>query len=108
MKKWNHYICQECGRTTVARHDNEGVTPFLIGCRAGMIKTDKVWAPGCDGTAQSVFFEYPQNDDQVADVIFFRPPAEEAIAFINQQPPMERIWLLEHYQKGGSLMREGP
>lgn len=68
MRKWNHYQCPLCRAVTVARHDAEGVTPFMIRCRA---------TPGCSVMAESTFFAGPQNDDQVAHVIFFRPATRD-------------------------------
>lgn len=97
MKKWNHYHCPVCKKITIARHDQEGVTPFMIRCRA----TDS-----CIGFATSCFFSCSQNNNQTPHVVFFRPSLEKALDFINQQPKEERAWLLDHYQKGGSLMKE--
>jgi hypothetical protein len=97
MKKWNHYKCPECEGITVARHDNEGVTPFMLRCRVNA---------GCDGMARSCFFECSQEDEQTPHVIFFRPGEAEAAQFIKEQPYLEREWLADHYRKGGALMRE--
>lgn len=98
MEKWNHYICQTCGATTIARHDDEGVTPFILRCRA---------RAGCTGEAYSTFFRGPQNDDQKPHVIFFRPAdATVAIDAIAKEQRRFRRAMLEHYQKGGALMRE--
>jgi hypothetical protein len=107
MKKWNHYVCA-CGGTTVARHDNEGVTPFIIRCRAkDTFGLGGARAHGCEGMAESIMFSGSQADDQVPHVIFFRPAESmEAIKFINTQPERERAWLLDHYANGGSLMKE--
>jgi hypothetical protein len=107
MKKWNHYHCPMCGGVTIARHDDEGVTPFLLRGRA----KDRVFASGvrvqgCHGMAQSSFFTESQADDQVPHVIFYRPAAIEAIAAINLEQKQHRAAMLEHYQNGGSLMRE--
>lgn len=110
MKKWNHYVCPKCGSVTVARHDDEGVTPFLLRCRAkDQITFNGLRIPGCDGMAESKFFDDScQKEDQTPHVIFFRPEAMAAIEFINKQPKRDRAWLLEHYQKGGALMKENP
>jgi hypothetical protein len=108
MKTWNHYVCPDCGGTTIARHDDEGVTPFLIRCRAKDRKLAGVipWK-GCDGNAASTFFAGPQDTNQMPHVIFFRPTdAMAVIEFINTQPKRDREWLLEHYSKGGALMKD--
>lgn len=98
MIKWNHYICQTCGAVTIARHDDEGVTPFMLGCYA---------RAGCNGRAQSTFFRGPQGENQIPHVVFFRPTdAIEAIEAINKEPRRWRKAMLEHYQKGGALMRK--
>jgi len=96
MKKWNHYTCGTCGKVTVARHDDEGVTPFLIGCYA---------TKDCHGMSQSCFFDCDQSDDQQPHVIFYRPPLFDALDAIKKEPASARTWLLEHYSKGGALMR---
>jgi hypothetical protein len=105
MKKWNHYTCPDCGGVTIALHENEGVTPFTIRCRVKDETTPRARVEGCSGMAESNFFTGPQNDDQTPHVIFFRPEPMKAIEFINTQPEKDRPWLLEHYEKGGSLMR---
>lgn len=99
MKKWNHYTCEECSQVTIARHDDEGVTPFTIRCRA---------TPYCMGTAASCLFECPQNDEQKPHIVFFRPKTlAKAIEEIYKEKDYHtRKWLLEHYNKGGSLLKE--
>lgn len=107
MKKWNHYHCPDCGGVTIARHDDEGVTPFLLRCRAKDIRTKGHTIQGCRGMAESSFFIGSQVDDQQPHVIFFRPSdAAEAIDAINKEPRRFRAAMLEHYRMGGSLMRE--
>lgn len=96
MRKWNHYVCERCGETTIARHDNEGVTPFMIDCTC------------CSGgLAYSTMFSGSQDDSQQAHVVFWRPEnIMDALEVINKQPEECRKWWLEHYKKGGSLMRK--
>lgn len=43
----NPYVCKECGGVTNTIHVNDGVTPFMLDCRA----TD-----GCKGMATSSFY----------------------------------------------------
>lgn len=105
-KKWNHYTCDTCGKVTVARHDDEGVTPFIIGCHISDEVTPQTRTRTCKGMAQSCFFSCDQSDTQTPHVIFFRPKnAADAIKEINSEPFLARKWLLEHYLQGGSLMR---
>ncbi len=108
MKKWNHYTCEKCGKVTVARHDDEGVTPFIINCHA----SDEVTASNtriqtCRGAAQSCMFDCDQSDDQKPHVIFYRPEkAEDAVAEIaKEKNDATKVWLFEHYMKGGALMK---
>jgi hypothetical protein len=107
MKKWNHYHCPKCGGITIARHDDEGVTPFMLRCRAkDTFGVGGVRAHGCEEMAESSFFSGPQDDDQIPHVIFYRPESMKAIEAINKEPKRDRAWWLEHYKQGGSLMRE--
>ena len=41
--KINVYVCQKCGGLTVTVDVDEGVTPFMLGCRATGKESD------CDG-----------------------------------------------------------
>lgn len=106
MKKWNHYNCPECKGVTIARHDDEGVTPFMIRCRVKDEVGNGHRVPGCMGMAESCFFGGSQDDAQVPHVIFYRPPADQAMKDIRNSPKSDRDWLMDHYLKGGSLMRE--
>ena len=111
QKKWNHYQCPECGGVTIARHDDEGTTPFMIRCRARDTSTpDKEGGfhrvSVCKGMAQSSFFRGSQDDNQVPHVIFYRPSIEQAILDINKGRLEHRDAMWVHYQQGGSLMRE--
>lgn len=109
MEKWNHYTCPECGGVTIARHDDEGVTPFMIRCRVkDVVSVTGNRAPGCKGMATSAFFACSQDDTQTPHVIFYRPKADEAIVEINKLPEHVRLAVLDHYTKGGSLMKEHP
>ncbi len=97
MKTWNHYICSDCGKTTIARHDDEGVTPFLLRCRHH----------NCGGMAESTFFEGSQDNNQKPNVIFYRPAKLiDALVQINKEKKPNREWLLNHYNNGGSLIKE--
>lgn len=48
----NAYYCGACGRHTITINAADGVTPFMIGCRA---------TPGCNGQARSMFYRVPQT-----------------------------------------------
>jgi len=106
VKKWNHYKCLKCGGVTVARHDDEGVTPFIIRCRAKDENHPNARVRGCTGHAESSFFSGSQDDNQKPHVIFYRPSHEQAMADIAKEPIRDQKWLIDHYLKGGSLMKE--
>lgn len=99
--KWNHYTCQLCKGVTIAKHVDDGVTPFILGCKA---------TPGCLGHAMSSMYRCSQAEDQRADVEWYRPATlEEAIQAINDTiPEGGKPWALDHWQQGGCLMRELP
>ena len=106
MKKWNHYLCERCVGVTIARQDDEGVTPFMLRCRAKDVVVDGNLVHGCEGIAESCFYNCSQSNTQHPNVIFYRPTPEEAIAIINQMPSHHRAGMLEHYEKGGALLKE--
>lgn len=99
--KWNHYTCPRCKGVTIAKHEDEGVTPFALRCLA---------TPGCSEFALSSCYQCSQADDQKPDVIWYRPTTEpEAIAEIQATVPAQyHAATLEHWRQGGCLMRELP
>ena len=103
--KWNHYRCPECGGITVTQEFDNGVTPFLLRCRAKDLRVDGHWIEGCRGLAESSMYRNSQAWDQTPHVIFFRPDASFALAIINTYPKADRAAWLEHYQQGGALER---
>ena len=97
-RPFNHYVCQRCRQTTVTKHEDDGVTPFLLGCRA---------TPGCNGTAQSSFYRGPQDPNQNVHGIWFRP--KNAMALKKELLKFHRRFraeMREHVEKGGCLLRE--
>lgn len=99
--KWNHYVCPRCKGVTVAMHEDDGVTPFLLRCRA---------TPGCLEFAVSENYRCSQDDNQKPDVIWYRPTTETAaIAAIAATVEKQyRVAMLEHWRLGGALVRELP
>lgn len=99
--KWNHYVCPRCKGITVTKHEADGVTPFLLRCRA---------TPGCVEWAQSQMYQVSQDDNQTPDIVWYRPATEaEAIAEIRATINARyREGALEHWKNGGALMRELP
>jgi len=47
----NVYVCQKCGDHTVTIDRDEGVTPFMLDCRAAITEADPF--SKCKGTAES-------------------------------------------------------
>lgn len=79
----------------------------MIRCRAKDTIENGIRVMGCTGLAESTFFSGPQDDSQVPHVIFYRPTSElEARREIDKEHKEDRDWLIDHYLKGGSLMRE--
>ena len=86
----NVYTCQKCKGFTVTVDLVEGVTPFMIRCRA------KQFMGGiCDGMAESGFYRQPAPAAPAWE--WYRPDAEE----------IERLDLgtREHVKQGGLLLR---
>ena len=111
---FNHYVCEICRQTTIAKHADPGVTPFQMRCRA---------TPGCGGAAFSRMYQGSQDPAQVPHVIWIRPEGDAAITAAiaaeikdaqrrGQLPGLarpERDRLLrqmrDHYDRGGCLMQ---
>ncbi len=90
----NVYVCRECGGHTVTIDIDEGVTPFLLGCRASGREGD------CKGKAESAF--YPKGP---------RPAHIPAPSWEWYKPaPDEYKWLSgpikDHVDQGGLLIRK--
>ena len=97
-RPFNHYTCQTCGMVTITKHEDDGVTPFMLRCRAN---------PHCDGTAYSNVYKGPQDESQQPHVIWFRPKGRRALlAALKLLPRQVRNDVREHFDKGGCLSRE--
>lgn len=100
-RPYNHYRCERCGQWTCTKHEQDGVTPFLIRCRATY---------NCRGTAQSTFYRGPQDERQVPHLIWYRPATEAEVVVVvgaefDDETVRERV--LEHWRKGGCLSKPG-
>lgn len=89
----NVYTCRNCGGHTVTIDVDEGVTPFLLDCRASGREGD------CDGIAQSAC--YPKG---------LRPPQIPAPAWEWYKPSPSEARKLnramkQHVRAGGLLIR---
>lgn len=89
----NVYTCGICKGRTVTVDLDEGVTPFLLGCRATGKEGD------CTGTAQSAMYRVPA-DSPPADWEWYRPDDVE-LARIKKRSRS----LAEHVEHGGLVIR---
>ena len=87
----NVYICRQCGGKTITIDVDEGVTPFMIGCRATGREGD------CDGIAESSFYRVSANTPE-ADWEWFRPTGSEYRKLSRE--------MREHVDKGGLDIRK--
>lgn len=88
----NEYVCEKCGKSTVTINGEEGVTPFVIACRAD-------WpASNCDGMSQSRFYRGTDNLDPQWE--WHRPTPEEC-----REKEKEAPGLTEHVERGGLVLR---
>ncbi|HEY3435109.1 MAG TPA: hypothetical protein VGK41_05605 [Solirubrobacterales bacterium] len=89
--KINGWSCPICRETTYAVHVDDGVTPFMLGCKT----------KSCEGMGRSMF--YPDG-----------PPPQHVLVAVSWEwySPDDRerrkldAAVLEHVEKGGLLVRE--
>ena len=83
--KRNAYTCQTCGGTVITEDRDEGVTPFMLACRA---------TKGCSGMSESHFYRGPTvASDKPAAFIWRKPTPTEYKA---SSPAMK-----QHFDQGG-------
>lgn len=63
----NVWVCEECGKEHVCRDVDEGVTPFMLGCKE----------PGCNGQAYSRFYNVHPAYALRVEYEWFRPTKEQ-------------------------------
>jgi len=83
--KKNIYRCEKCKRAIVTIDIDEGVTPFMIDCRA---------TPGCNGFMRSNFYDCPPDFEATFE--WFKPKIT-----LFYGPEMR-----EHFRKGGLDIRK--
>lgn len=87
----NVYTCQTCGGHTTTIDLDEGVTPFMIGCRA---------KKGCHGDAYSAFYpKGPRPAHIPAPSHEWYKPVGEELASMSEA-------MQEHVAKGGLNLRK--
>ena len=77
----NRYTCRDCGQTIVTVDTDEGVTPFLLGCRT---------TEGCKGLMQSSMYR------GVTDVPTFEWRKPTPVELIKASRGMR-----DHFSQGG-------
>ena len=81
----NRYVCQTCGKGVITVNVHDGVTPFMILCKA---------TKDCKGVMYSSFYDVPQ--ELPAQFEWFMPES-----FKGYSREMK-----EHFLKGGLDLRE--
>lgn len=64
--KRNAYSCLHCGLTIITVDEDEGTTPFMLGCRAS----------GCEGMMQSHFYRGPNVESERPAGYAWRKPSK--------------------------------
>ena len=82
--KKNAYDCGTCGGRIVTVNIDEGVTPFMLGCRA---------TPGCGGMMMSQWYRIDQ--ELKPNYEWFRP---DVVTEYDEE-------LKEHVRQGGLILR---
>lgn len=96
-RPFNHYKCEHCGAYTISKDLADGVTPFLISCKA---------TQHCHGMAASTFYRGPQVPEQQPHIVWYRPTPEELDAELAKyDKDYTRNEVYDHVNNGGLLMR---
>ena len=90
----NVYTCDKCGGYTVTRDVDDGVTPFMIGCRSSGKEGD------CDGKAYSSFYPKGPRPARIPAPSWewYKPSDAEVSA-------MPESWR-DHFRRGGLNLRK--
>jgi hypothetical protein len=66
--KRNAYSCLQCGLTTITVDEDDGTTPFMVGCLV---------SKGCDGMMQSHFYRGSVVESSAPASFAWRKPSKE-------------------------------
>lgn len=88
----NAYKCEKCGKEMVTVNLTDGVTPFIVKCRAN-------WPGQCGGMSQSRVYRIDQATP--ATWGWYRPNDTELDALEFATPGVK-----EHVAKGGLMLRK--
>lgn len=83
--KRNAYTCQTCGQTIITEDQDEGTTPFMLGCRA---------TKGCKGMMQSHFYRGPTVESAAPATFAWRKPT------LQEHRKSSRA-MQQHFEMGG-------
>lgn len=86
--KKNVYRCSDCNETIATIDRDQGVTPFMIRCKAD----------NCKGMMESNFYRVAQNISATYE--WYSPDEAERLK-LKDQPAV-----LDHVEMGGLLLRE--
>lgn len=93
----NGWTCDLCGRTTYVVHVEDGVTPFMLACRAeGVDPRDA----RCDGMGTSLMYPPPPVPEHVLRAVaweWYAPGREELKA--------QDAQMRAHVERGGLMLR---
>ena len=90
----NVYTCPKCGGYTVTVDVDDGVTPFLLNCRASGEEGK------CDGKATSAFYPKSPRPPRIP------PPAWEWYAPSAEETAKLSPGMRDHVEQGGLLIRK--
>lgn len=93
----NVYVCQKCGGYTVTIDIDEGVTPFMLGCRASGKERE------CNGMATSSFYPKGPRPAHIPEPAWewYRATDAEARKIDKRA---RGSW--QHHQQGGLFLRK--
>lgn len=95
----NGWQCDKCHRLTIAIHRNQGVTPFMLACRADGYEPGSPEST-CDGMAVSC--GYPADPPpRPPEWEWYRPSRNQIKRYKRDNPDMYR-----HVTKGGLELRK--
>lgn len=86
--RWNAWVCEVCHEATVCVDVDEGVTPFMLRCRA---------TEGCEGMATSRFYPNEAIPPLMPRWEWYKPGRIRRL-FLSR-------WVREHVKKGGLVIR---
>lgn len=94
----NGWTCGTCGEHTYAVHVNEGVTPFMLGCRAEGLEPKKA---NCKGLARSMMYPSKPPPSHVKTAVKWEwyTPDNVEYQLLNRD-------VREHVDKRGLLIRQ--